>query len=64
MIKWLLYLLFTPLLTPAERATIKQYYKERRQAFVCEHILAGPELSKQLDELDKQLDEEERSNER
>lgn len=60
MIKWLIYLLATPLLTPTEREGIKQYYKERRQAFICNHVLASPELSRELDEIDRQLDREER----
>lgn len=60
MTKWLLYLLFSPLLTPSERQTLKEYYAQQRASFCERHLVAGPELSKELDELDRQLDEEDR----
>lgn len=55
MTKWLAYLLLSPLMTPAERDAIKQYVRERASNFCERHLIAGPELSKELDEVDQEL---------
>jgi len=57
MTKWILYLLFSPLLTPAERQTLKLYYQQQRKSFCERHLIA--DIPPELEELDRQLDAEE-----
>lgn len=56
-LKWILYLMMSPLLTPAERESLKVYYQERRAQFKCEHLIA--DMPSELEELERQLDAEE-----
>lgn len=56
-LKWLLYLMMSPLLTPGERQTLKLYYQQQRQIFKEKHFIA--DMPPELEELERQLDAEE-----
>lgn len=55
MTKWLLYLLFSPLLTPAERQTLKEYYRQQRASFCERHLIR--DMTPEEEALDRELDE-------
>jgi guanylate kinase len=54
MTKWLLYLLLSPLMTPAERDALKQYVRERANALCEAHLIA--DMPPELEELERRLD--------
>jgi hypothetical protein len=55
MTKLLLYLLMSPIMTPAEREGLKQYVRERASAFKCEHLIR--DMTPEEEAFERELDE-------